>query len=172
MHNYRAEVLKAILKADEENCYVEATTGETLDLAQRQFHSYMAQPEDTQTPGAQTSDANTPEAGTTKPTALGQNDQLQRSTHGMSRVAWDYAGPDGENDFTGRRQNHGRFNDDGFGDHDGPLFNQYLLSPAAPLNPSRRPQRLYQKVQVAMSIVKEKLKDPEQTKLREWLPDI
>ncbi|KAI0138277.1 hypothetical protein BJ166DRAFT_598776 [Pestalotiopsis sp. NC0098] len=49
--------------------------------------------------------------------------------------------------------------------------NQNTAIPAAPLNPSRRPQRLYQKVQVAMSIVKEKLKDPEQTKLGEWLSE-
>lgn len=38
-----------------------------------------------------------------------------------------------------------------------------------PLNPCLRPQRLFQKVQVAMEIVQEKVKDKKQTRLSEWL---
>lgn len=38
-----------------------------------------------------------------------------------------------------------------------------------PLNPRLRPQRLFQKVQVAMEIVKEKVMDKKQTALSEWL---
>lgn len=40
-------------------------------------------------------------------------------------------------------------------------------APAAPLNPARRPQRLYAKTQIAMNIVDEKLKQA--TKIPEWL---
>lgn len=38
-----------------------------------------------------------------------------------------------------------------------------------PLNPRLRPQRLFQKVQVALEIVKEKVMDKKQTTLSEWL---
>lgn len=42
---------------------------------------------------------------------------------------------------------------------------------ALSLNPRMRPQRLFQKVEIAMRIAKKKLEDPSQTTFSEWISD-
>lgn len=43
--------------------------------------------------------------------------------------------------------------------------------PVRVLNPRLRPQRLLQKIEVAMRVAKEKLEDDNQTRVREWISD-